>query len=159
MVFVKGWEHPIFRRLGFLGIRPADYNAMVEVRGGLVRRVIASTFYSTGPLRITSTSVILVEHFNDTFLRSTEVTDKDHGIALCSGVNKSDSGSDIHYADVGIATKKHPNRISLDLSCVTSFGECSGTQEFFHSENSPEDRAILQRSNVACLSNGQWFDP
>ena len=159
MAFVEGWGHPIFRGLGFLGVRPAHYDAMVEVRGGLVRKVIASTWYSTGPRRITSTSVILVEDFKDTFLRSAEVIDKDHGIALCSGVSRSNSGNDIHYADIGIATKKHPNRISLNLNCVTSFGECSDTQEFFHPEDSPEYRAILQRSNAACFSNGQWFSP
>lgn len=159
MAFVSGWQYPIFRRLGFLGIRPASYNAMVEVEGGVVHEVIASTFYSTGPRRITSTSVRLVEQFSDALLRSTGAIDRDHGIAWCSGVNQSESGVSIHYAVVGIATKRHPKRVSLDLSCVTSFGECSDIREMFHLEDSPEYRAIIERSDAACLSKGQWFDP
>ena len=159
MAYVSGWNYPIFRRLGFLGIRPADYSAIVKVEGGIVRQVIAGTFYSTGPRRISSASVILVEQFSDADLASTLASDGQHGIALCNGVDSSESGVSIHYAMVGIATKQHPKRISLDLSCVTSSGECTDIREFFHPEDSPEYRAIIARHPAACYSKGKWFHP
>jgi hypothetical protein len=159
MAFVNGWQYPNFRRLGFLGIRPADYNAIVKVRGGVVREVIASMFYSTGARRITSASVILVEQFSDTDMRNTAAMDEEHGIALCSGFDRNESGGGIHYAAIGIATKRHPQRISLDLSCVTSFEGCSDMRKLFHPEDSPEYRAIIERSDGTCSSKAQWFYP
>jgi hypothetical protein len=122
MAFGKGWQYPNFRRLGFLGIRPADYVAIVKVRGGVVREVIATMFYSTGARQITSASVILVEQFSDTDVGNTAAMDNEHGIALCSGLNLTGG---LRYVAIGIATKRHPQRISLDLSCVTSFEGCS----------------------------------
>jgi hypothetical protein len=157
--FVSQWEYPSFRRLSFLGIRPASYSAIVEVRGGVVRKVLAHIFYSTGPSRISSASVILVEQFTDADLHNTAVIDERHGIALCSGVERRVGDAVIHYAVVGIATKQHPKRISLDLSCVTSFGECSDIRKFFHLEDAPEYRTIIGRSDAACLPKGQWFHP
>ena len=159
MAFVNGWEYPVFRRLGFLGIRPVDYDAMIDVEDGLVREVSIDMFYSTGPRRITSASTMLVEQFGDNFLRSTAANYKDQGLAFCSGVKRSESGVDVHYAMVAIATKLHPKRIPLDLSCITSSGECSNIREFFHYEDSPENRAIFSRSDAPCFSNGRWFHP
>ena len=159
MAFVKGWKYPVFRRLSFLGIRPASYHAMVKVEGGIVREVIARTFYSTGPRRISSTSVTLVEQFSKADLGNTSAIEEQHGIAQCKGDNRSESGISIYYAMVAIATKQHPRRISLDLSCVTSFGECTDVREFFHPEDSPEYRAIIAQPDAACYSNGKWFHP
>jgi hypothetical protein len=159
MAFVKGWQHPNFRRLGFLGIRPADYDAIVTVRGGVVREVIANVFYSTGARRITSASVILVEQFSDINLPNTPAMDKEHGIALCSGFDRNESGGGVRYAVIEIATKRHPQRISLDLSCVTSFEGCSDIRTMFHPEDSPEYRAIIERSDATCSSKAQLYYP
>jgi hypothetical protein len=159
MAFVKGWQYPNFRRLAFLGIRPADYNAVVKVRGGVVREVIANAFYSTGTRRITSASVILVEQFSDIDLPNTAAMDKEHGIALCSGFDRNESGDGVRYAVVGIAAKWHPQRISLNLSCVTSFEECSDIRTLFHPEDSPEYRAIIERSDATCSSKAHLFYP
>jgi hypothetical protein len=159
MAFLSGWQYSTFRRLGFLGIRPADYSAIVKVRGGVVREVIASTFYSTGARRITSASVILVEQFSNTYLSNTATMDNEHGIALCSGFDRNESGGGVTYAAIGIATKRHPQRISLDLSCVTSFEGCSDIRKLFHPEDSPKYRAIIERSDATCSSKAQWLYP
>jgi hypothetical protein len=156
MAFGKGWQYPNFRRLGFLGIRPADYVAIVKVRGGVVREVIATMFYSTGARQITSASVILVEQFSDTDVGNTAAMDNEHGIALCSGLNLTGG---LRYVAIGIATKRHPQRISLDLSCVTSFEGCSDIRNLFHPEDSPEYRAIIERPDGTCSSKAQWFYP
>jgi hypothetical protein len=159
MAFVKGWQYPSFRRLAFLGIRPADYTAIVKVRGGVVREVIAGMFYSTGPRRITSASVILVEQFSDIDLPNTAAMDAEHGIALCSGFDRNKSGGGVRYAVIEIATRRHPQRISLDLSCVTSFEGCSDIRRLFHPEGSPEYRAIIDRSDATCSSKAQPYYP
>jgi hypothetical protein len=150
---------PNLRRLGFLGIRPADYSAIVTVRGGVVRNVIAKVFYTTGARQITSASVILVEQLSDTDLPNTAAMDNEHGIALCSGFDRNESGSGVRYAVIGIATKRHPLRISLDLSCVTSFEGCSDIRMMFHPEDSPEYRAIIERSDATCSSKARPFYP
>jgi hypothetical protein len=159
MAFVKGWQQPNFRRLAFLGIRPADYTAIVKVRGGVVREVIAGMFYSTGPRRITSASVILVEQFSDIDLPNTAAMDEEHGIALCTGFDQNKSGGGVRYAVIEIATRRHPQRISLDLSCVTSFEGCSDIRRLFHPEGSPEYRAIIERSDATCSSKAQPYYP
>ena len=159
MAFVREWQSPNFRRLGFLGIRPADYSAIVTVRGGVVGEVIANMFYSTGARRITSATVILVEQVSDIDLPNTAAMDKEHGIALCSGLDRNESGVDVRYAIIGIATKRHPHRISLELSCVTSFEGCSDMRTMFHPEDSPEYRAIIERSDATCSSKAQLFYP
>jgi hypothetical protein len=157
MAFVSGWRYSTFRSLGFLGIRPADYHAIVMVRGGVVRKVIASTCYSTGTLRITSASVILAEQFSNPDPRNTATMDNEHGIALCSGFERNESGGGVNYAAIGMATRRHPQRILLDLSCVTSFGGCSDIRKLFHPEDSPEYRAIIERSDATCSSKPQWL--
>jgi hypothetical protein len=157
--FLRGWDYPFFRRLGFLGIRPADYGAIVEVRGGIVREVIASMFYSTGTNRITSASVILVEQFSDADVRNTAAMDNEHGIAMCSLFDPNQSGTAIRYSAIGIATKKHPRRISLDLSCVTSFGGCPDIRSLFHSEDSPGYREIIGQPDARCSPKAQWVYP
>lgn len=159
MAFVRGWQHPNFRRLGFLGVRPAYYDAIVIVRGGVVREVIAQVFYSSGGRRITSASVILVEQFSDIKLPNTAAMDKEHGLALCSGFDRNESGSAVRYAVIEIATNRHPKRISLDLSCVTSFEGCYDIRTMFHPEDSPEYRTIIERSDATCSSKTQLFYP
>ncbi|MGB8990122.1 MAG: hypothetical protein WCC37_26230 [Candidatus Sulfotelmatobacter sp.] len=159
MAFVKEWQHQSFRRLAFLGIRPADYSAIVRVRGGLVREVTVSAFYGTGSRQITSTSVILVEQLGDINLPGTAAMDREQGIALCSGFDRNESGVGVPYAVIGIATKTHPQRISLDLSCVTSFEGCSDIRTMFHPEDSPEYRTIIERSDATCSSKTQLFYP
>jgi len=125
----------------------------------VVREVIAGMFYSTGPRRMTSASVILVEQFSDIDLPNTAAMDEEHGIALCSGFDRNKSGGGVRYAVIEIATKQHPKRISLDLSCVTSSGECTDIREFFHPEDSPEYRAIIDRSDATCSSKAQPYYP
>jgi hypothetical protein len=159
MAFLNGWRYPSFRHLGFLGIRPADYGAIVKVRGGVVREVMADVFYSTGARQITSASVILVEQFSDINLPNAAAMDKEHGIALCSGFDRHESDGGVRYAVIEIATKQHPQRISLDLSCVTSFEGCSDIRTMFHPEDSPEYRAIIERSDATCSSKAQLYYP
>lgn len=126
----------------------------------MVRNVIAKVFYSTGARQIVSASVILVEQLSDTDLPNTAAMDNDeHGIALYSGFDRNESGGGVRHAVIGIATKRHPQRISLDLSCVTSFEGCSDIRTMFHPEDSPEYRAIIERSDATCSSKARPFYP
>ncbi len=157
--FLRGWDYPLFRRLGFLGIRPADYGAIVKVRRGIVREVSASIFYSAGTNRTTSASVILVEQFSDADVRNTAAMDNEHGIAMCSVFDPTPPGSVTRYSFIGIATKIHPQRIALDLCCATSLDGCTDARKLFRPEDSPGYRAIVGRPDARCSTKAPWLYP
>jgi hypothetical protein len=127
------WDNPLIRPLVVFGIRPADYNAVVNVNGGIVRRVVFGSYYRRGGNRASET-VVLVQKFSPDDLRSPSVSKMHPGYAACRWPQQPGVQYD-HNLIVGIATDRAAERVNLNLSCVTSFRGYPNAADHFRVEN------------------------
>jgi hypothetical protein len=151
MAFIEHWHGPLSQPLGRLGIRPVNYAAIVEVRDGIVRKVDFSVFYRAGDRQIFSASVVLVEQFSSDDLRGTSVSKVDSAYAVCGGAMRGTNGDQVGKALlVGTATAKTNERITLNLSCVTSMHGCSDPADLLRTQKTSVPDLVSRSAPPEC---------
>ena len=152
MAFVHYWHGPLSRPLGVFGIRPVDYGAIVEVRDGIVRTVDSSVFYRAAHMRSLSVSVVLVDHFSADDLKHLSVSKPHPAYALCGGAVLDASNDDQvgKVLQVWTATSETDERLTLNLSCVTSIRGCSDPSDLLELKNTPVPDVISSNTLPEC---------
>jgi len=153
MAFPQYWGSRIFRSLALFGVRPADYNAMVQVGDGLVRKVSFTVHYRASQDRILAASLTLVQRFSSSDLRSSSVSKAHPAFAICGDAIRAENGAQIgRYLILGTATDSTSERIRLNSACVTAVRGCSDPAELFQVENTSVPDLMQQVTPPRCPS-------